>query len=267
MLPFEGATDTQYRIARSFALLNAWHAALSEQADLAEVLKLLLRQTSALNICLYRFSGQRAHVLAGAGRDGAPVPSRGSIAGFLTRKAPELLNPGSIQSLSSLRRRGIGNERALEAEWCFRSEIKDVSLVVLESGGDCVDALEMTMDHSPVINPDIPPSLVTRALAEAWELRKPGFVRKHIRSAQQTHRSEVLEAPDLLGPDNPFALSPAEQRVCRHLAEGCRAKEIAVALGISVPTVRTHLSRIYQKTGTEGQVALLSRLAAVPEPR
>lgn len=265
ILPFEGATDTQFCIARSFALLNAWHAALNEQADLAEVLMLLVRQTSAFNICLYRFSGQRAHVLASANREGTPAPSRGSLAGFVTRQAQGPLRPGSIQQLSVIRKKHSASERAIEAEWGFKKNIWDVSLVILESEENRLDVFELTMDQPPSINPDVPPSLVTQALADAWSLRRPGFVATRIKRGGRPQSSDAQDEPELLGPDNPFALSPAEQKVCRHLAAGRRAKEIALALGVSVATVRTHLSRIYQKTGTEGQVSLLSRLAARAE--
>jgi DNA-binding NarL/FixJ family response regulator len=42
-------------------------------------------------------------------------------------------------------------------------------------------------------------------------------------------------------------LSPRENEILAHLAEGSRYKEISQALGIQLETVRTHLRRIYEK--------------------
>jgi len=43
------------------------------------------------------------------------------------------------------------------------------------------------------------------------------------------------------------ALSPREQEVLEHLAQGYLYKEIADRLGISIDTVRKHLGRVYEK--------------------
>jgi len=51
-------------------------------------------------------------------------------------------------------------------------------------------------------------------------------------------------------------LTETERSVCELVAGGARNEEIAAALGISVRTVETHLSRMYEKTGQRGRVAL-----------
>jgi two-component system nitrate/nitrite response regulator NarL len=43
------------------------------------------------------------------------------------------------------------------------------------------------------------------------------------------------------------SLSPREQEVLRLLAQGCRNKEIARDLGVSIGTVKTHLRHIFRK--------------------
>lgn len=60
-----------------------------------------------------------------------------------------------------------------------------------------------------------------------------------------------------------FGLSPGQVRVARHIAEGSGPKGAAEALGISVNTARTHLSRLYEKTGVGTQTALVRLLLSV----
>ena len=52
------------------------------------------------------------------------------------------------------------------------------------------------------------------------------------------------------------ALSPREAEILRLLGRGLGNKEIAHQLGVSVTTVRTHLNKIYEKTGRMTRVEL-----------
>ena len=63
-----------------------------------------------------------------------------------------------------------------------------------------------------------------------------------------------------------YSLSPAQKRVAAHVAEGSTLEEIAAAMNIKRATARTHLQRIFDKTGVHSQPALvrLLLLAAVP---
>lgn len=59
-----------------------------------------------------------------------------------------------------------------------------------------------------------------------------------------------------------FDLTPAEATVARTIAQGKPPADVAATLGLSVETVRTHLKRVFAKTGVNRQselVALLSR--------
>lgn len=61
-----------------------------------------------------------------------------------------------------------------------------------------------------------------------------------------------------------FNLSGAEARLLQQLATGAPLTEIAATLDIEMSTVRTHLARIFTKTGTKRQgelIALMARLA------
>jgi DNA-binding CsgD family transcriptional regulator/PAS domain-containing protein len=54
-----------------------------------------------------------------------------------------------------------------------------------------------------------------------------------------------------------FDLTPAESKLCQHLAQGRSLEETAHALRISSNTVRTHLKRVFEKTGTHRQSELV----------
>jgi DNA-binding CsgD family transcriptional regulator len=79
---------------------------------------------------------------------------------------------------------------------------------------------------------------------------------------------DPVQAP--LMPGEAFArlhgLTGGELRVLLALAEGQSGKEAAVALGIGEATLRSHLQRIFAKTGATRQAELLQlfRNAAPP---
>jgi len=54
-----------------------------------------------------------------------------------------------------------------------------------------------------------------------------------------------------------FDLTPAETRVFGRMAEGASISETAKALGVSPSTVKTHLLRLFAKTGTRRQAELV----------
>lgn len=63
-----------------------------------------------------------------------------------------------------------------------------------------------------------------------------------------------------------FGLTLAESRVATALSEGLDPAMVARRLGLSLPTVRTHLAHIFEKTETGGQVALSRLLTRVAGP-
>jgi DNA-binding CsgD family transcriptional regulator len=50
-----------------------------------------------------------------------------------------------------------------------------------------------------------------------------------------------------------YGISPAECRVLMMLTQGMTVRETSAALGISEPTAKTHLQKLFQKTDTERQ--------------
>ncbi|GAC1537747.1 MAG: LuxR C-terminal-related transcriptional regulator [Ramlibacter sp.] len=61
-----------------------------------------------------------------------------------------------------------------------------------------------------------------------------------------------------------FNLTPAEARVAVQVASGASAKQIAQRMGVALPTVRTHLQRVLEKTSVERQADLIRVLLALP---
>lgn len=61
-----------------------------------------------------------------------------------------------------------------------------------------------------------------------------------------------------------FGLTPAEAGVAQALAHGDALDEIAVDLTISLHTVKTHLQKLFRKTGTRRQGELVALLHAAP---
>jgi len=57
-------------------------------------------------------------------------------------------------------------------------------------------------------------------------------------------------------------LSPREREIMRLRARGGTRKEIANLIGISPHTVRSHLERVFLKTGARSSLEAVHRLAA-----
>lgn len=61
-----------------------------------------------------------------------------------------------------------------------------------------------------------------------------------------------------------YSLTPAEARLALIMLDGTGVKEAAEQLGVSNNTVRTHLQRIFEKTGAKRQAELVRLLASHP---
>lgn len=57
-----------------------------------------------------------------------------------------------------------------------------------------------------------------------------------------------------------YGLTPAEERLALLILQGLRLAEAEAVLGIRHSTARTHMKRIYAKTGTRRQVELVRLL-------
>jgi len=59
-----------------------------------------------------------------------------------------------------------------------------------------------------------------------------------------------------------FGLTRAEERLLKKLMGGANAEELAITLGISIETVRTHLKRAYAKIGVANREQLFATMGA-----
>ncbi|WP_292403846.1 helix-turn-helix transcriptional regulator, partial [Mesorhizobium sp.] len=63
-----------------------------------------------------------------------------------------------------------------------------------------------------------------------------------------------------------FDLTPAEARVLLRVGSGLNASKTALSLGIGENTLKTHLNRIFAKTGTRRQADLVKLISDIGTP-
>jgi DNA-binding CsgD family transcriptional regulator/PAS domain-containing protein len=64
-----------------------------------------------------------------------------------------------------------------------------------------------------------------------------------------------------------FNLTPSETRILLEIGAGSNVRETALALKLSENTIKSHLARVYAKTGTSRQVELVKLLISLSPPR
>ena len=99
------------------------------------------------------------------------------------------------------------------------------------------------------------PEEIERAIREVLEGQffVSSAVTRGVVSAAVKGVSEVPRRPSA---ETVEALTPRETDIVRLVGQGLGNKEIAYRLGVSVATVRTHLSKVYGKIGTASRVEL-----------
>jgi DNA-binding CsgD family transcriptional regulator len=75
---------------------------------------------------------------------------------------------------------------------------------------------------------------------------------------------DAIVAPDLIG--KLFKLTPTEVRVFLSIVEIGGVPDVARSMGVAETTIKTHLARIFMKTGTKRQADLVRLLAAFSTP-
>jgi len=68
---------------------------------------------------------------------------------------------------------------------------------------------------------------------------------------------EIFSKGEWEGLVDSLGLSPQQSSIVQHLCAGMSDKQIATEMGISLPTVRTHISRLFMKYGVQDRVHLI----------
>ena len=126
------------------------------------------------------------------------------------------------------------------------------------SVGDGIDALALFTEAGE--------AYVAHLLPLASEAGPRAGVGGTVVAAAFVHRAGV-DRPSLPeGVARHFGLTPTELKVLLSIVEMGGAPEVADALGIGDNTVKTHLARLYQKTGTRRQADLVKLVAGYSTP-
>ncbi|MCP4897087.1 MAG: hypothetical protein GY906_08935, partial [bacterium] len=86
------------------------------------------------------------------------------------------------------------------------------------------------------------------------------IVRRFVSARSESEVDPLEEHPELVSFSKRFGLSPRECEIIDLVYQGRSNAEIADQLFISIRTVTTHLSNIYQKTGIKSRVQLLTSI-------
>ena len=92
-----------------------------------------------------------------------------------------------------------------------------------------------------------------------WVVGESGLVLVWINNRSMTE--ERLAAASLV-----YGITPAQMRVAKLMIDGHDIVAAANRLGVSVNTARTHLQRMYDRTGVRSQPALVRALLSVSRP-
>src|SRR5580692_6680716 len=146
---------------------------------------------------------------------------------------------------------GMNGIECVERLKKLRPEIQIVMLTVYEDTEQIFKAL--AAGASGYLLKRLNPDKLLQAIREVHAGGSPmsgSIARKVVASFQKAGRTGVQE---------PELLSPREQTVLDCLAKGLAYKQIADLLGISVPTIRTYLRRIYEKLHVQSRSEAVAR--------
>ncbi|MBU2360388.1 MAG: LuxR C-terminal-related transcriptional regulator [Alphaproteobacteria bacterium] len=227
------ATDPAAR--RAMALGALFGAASHAGVPLTRALAALRQESRADVVCLLRVTGTVAARLIAT-----------------TAAQPSLIDP----RIAAFARRLCTDPAQL---------IAGHTLMDARTNGQCAVVLGVGTHHADLLilrNAD--PIVLSDFGAIAtpiWAGRRPGLARKAIAALATGPQDDTPVAPDaILSEANPAGLTPAERRIAMALRDGLSPAQIGTMLQIAMPTVRTHLRNIYNKTGLRGMHEVCHRL-------
>lgn len=184
---------------------------------------------------------RQGHILH-ANREAADLLDRpdGALSGQTATGGGHGSGPQATRHLAARQAEGRARLHALIQAACDGRPGETVGFLHLDGGGP--DEPGVSVCVSPLVDDAAP----GRALVVARLMRAQGWIETQLRTL--------------------FGLTRAEAQVGAALARGGCLAEIAAELGISVTTARTHVARIFLKTGTRQQSQLVALVAAVQLP-
>ncbi|MFN3815140.1 helix-turn-helix transcriptional regulator [Brevundimonas sp.] len=158
-----------------------------------------------------------------------------------------------------------GAARLRDGRLCFASMAADraVALALLASARDESQLDRKGMDVPLQVSAGVPNVLQVLPLGRRWHGQLEGneivgAVFMSVAGAPSTDRPALAAAL--------FGLTAAEQRVCDGIGRGETVVATAAALGVGESTVRTHLLRVFEKTGTGRQAELAALYGSLVLP-
>jgi len=244
----------------SVKVVVRWVESLHGQGEIAEVLRELVGLVGAKSALLARLVNhdQAKRIAAAdvtAGKLPSPPPPQ-SHAKMVLRENLRTARPGSIWRMSDVCALPGFDTAAIHARG-----LRDVLVLVLAQKANELDVLEFHFHSDPRDHDKNLISILGPEFANTWVRRTPGCVQHamaHLRLVKAgAGRRATLP---ILHPNNPSGLSRSEYRICVMISDGMKVKTIAKALTVCETTVRSHLTSIFSKTNTSGQVELIHRL-------
>lgn len=137
--------------------------------------------------------------------------------------------------------------------------LTELAVVTLDVSEKSVDFIEIHFAHKLKFDDYAILNLAAQTFSRTWRNRSPGVFTERMLRHRERNNEMPIELP-ILSSENPARLSRAEYRVCLMLSHGRTIENAQKELGVSMPTVRTHLKNIYAKTNTSGHSELLFQL-------
>lgn len=138
--------------------------------------------------------------------------------------------------------------------------VEDIAVIILDADKEKFDVLELYLDTPATKLSETIANRQMRAcniFESAWRQRTEGSVERLFATHRKVENNSNVVDAKALHHDNPYGLTRAEFSVCRHLLTGASVSLIAKRMDVRPNTVRTHLSKTFQKTGTNRQSELI----------
>jgi DNA-binding CsgD family transcriptional regulator len=121
----------------------------------------------------------------------------------------------------------------------------------------------------PAFRPLTPEFILSIKLIGPWTVPAAGILWSGIfllcfRQFRETEVPSLAISPEFI---KSKGLTPREAEVARLILEGKSYKSLCALLSISMPTVKSHISSIYKKTGTGNRLDLAAALGTFPHTK